>query len=89
LEKTLCSLTFIEKKCKLGMSADLISDYLLAIDDSATWKGSERAKAGVEEFSRFVRSNAHILALEPHLTYQQAANQPGRSYNLADLINLK
>ena len=79
LEKVLCNLTFIEKKCSLGMTADLIGDYLLATEDSATWKGNERGKESVVEFSKFVRGNAHILSEKSHLCYQLASNQPDTS----------
>ncbi len=36
LDKTLCNLEFIEKKCKLGMGFDLIGDYLECCQDSSS-----------------------------------------------------
>ena len=76
LEKTLSSLVFIEKKCSIGMTSDLINDYILATDDSTLWKGYERGKETIIEFSKFVRTNGHILQNKSQLTYQQAANEP-------------
>eukprot|EP01114_Cavostelium_apophysatum_P022723 TRINITY_DN831_c0_g1_i3.p1 TRINITY_DN831_c0_g1~~TRINITY_DN831_c0_g1_i3.p1 ORF type:complete len:1975 (+),score=566.67 TRINITY_DN831_c0_g1_i3:1485-7409(+) len=79
LQTVLCSISFIEMKCNLGMSYELVGDYVEASEDSALWKNQDKEKALMEEFRTFITSNAHILSESPHLTYQQALNQPDSS----------
>jgi WD40 repeat protein len=78
LEALLTDLTFIEAKCAAGMTHDLVADYnavLAATDAADYWSG----RSHVEEFGRFVQSNAQILAERPALAFQQAANEPDAS----------
>lgn len=73
LEKTLCDLKFVETKCSLGLTFDLMNDYIFASTNLP--KSSEHLKK-IEEFRRYVTSSAHILITNPELCFQEAANQP-------------
>jgi WD40 repeat protein len=73
LEATLCDLSFIEAKCGAGLIYDLLSDYDAAM---LTPGLPAEAKARIESFGRFVRAQAHLLSTHPHLTFQQALNEP-------------
>mmetsp|Transcript_13076 Transcript_13076/g.21445 ORF Transcript_13076/g.21445 Transcript_13076/m.21445 type:complete len:1525 (+) Transcript_13076:181-4755(+) len=42
-------------------------------------KLSGEGRERVKEFAKFVRANAHVLAVKPHLTLQQAFNSPSTS----------
>jgi WD40 repeat protein len=73
LEATLCNLSFIEAKCAAGLIYDLLADY-----DAATLTPElpDGAKARIAAFAQFVRAQAHLLSTHPHLTFQQALNEP-------------
>jgi WD40 repeat protein len=73
LEDTLCSLTYIEEKCKAGLTFDLIDDYNAALTADNL---PHDLRARIEEFARFVQAQSHILARFPALTFQQAYNEP-------------
>ena len=75
LDTVLCDLGFVEMKCRMGMAFDLVADLTEALASEQQWEGKTR----LEDFHRFVSSNAHILAEHPELTLQQAANQPNGS----------
>ncbi|MCX9011172.1 MAG: DUF4062 domain-containing protein [Candidatus Methanoperedens sp.] len=71
LEEMLCNLEFIEAKCSVGMTYELIDDYrqaAIAVPDS-------EGKRHIKEFETFLIAEAHILSIMPELTYQQSANQ--------------
>ena len=73
LEATLCDLPFIEAKCAAGLIYDLLADYDAAI---LTPELPDSAKERISAFARFVRAQAHLLSTHPHLTLQQALNEP-------------
>eukprot|EP01119_Soliformovum_irregulare_P015829 TRINITY_DN4519_c0_g1_i1.p1 TRINITY_DN4519_c0_g1~~TRINITY_DN4519_c0_g1_i1.p1 ORF type:complete len:1529 (-),score=494.33 TRINITY_DN4519_c0_g1_i1:1256-5488(-) len=76
VDQTLCSLTFIETKCTLGLAFDLNGDYVEACSEDVNWKGGDKERDHVEQFFKFFQANSHILSQNPDLTYQQAINQP-------------
>ncbi|MFN0179564.1 MAG: DUF4062 domain-containing protein [Gemmatimonadales bacterium] len=69
---TLTDLKFVETKCGLGMTYDLLSDY----DAAAGLVGEDDA---VLDFRRFVATRAHVLARDPKQVVQEAVNQPATS----------
>ncbi len=75
LETVLCDLAFVQTKCRLGMAFDLLLDYSDALHAEHQWEGKQR----LQDFSSFFSQNVHILAQQPELTLQQAANQPDNS----------
>eukprot|EP01105_Mastigella_eilhardi_P019923 TRINITY_DN470_c0_g1_i2.p1 TRINITY_DN470_c0_g1~~TRINITY_DN470_c0_g1_i2.p1 ORF type:complete len:2366 (+),score=662.97 TRINITY_DN470_c0_g1_i2:216-7313(+) len=75
----LSSLVFIERKCSFGLTSDLLGDYMLALDIEARTKEAQASLDLIRQFYGFVSSCAHILAVHPRLTFQQAANQPDSS----------
>jgi len=78
LTNVLTSLPFIERKCAMGMASDLLGDFAAALNPDGRakeWQGIETVK----QFSSFVSNTIHIISHLPHLTYQQAANQPDTS----------
>ncbi|KAK5582092.1 hypothetical protein RB653_003675 [Dictyostelium firmibasis] len=93
LEETLCNLKFIERKCKFGLTFELISDYHeITGDDLVNEKEKNSLNAPsrliknkeilehIRDFCDFISSNTHILSKSPELTFQQAFNQPNKSY---------
>ena len=77
LENLLCDLRFIEAKCKAGMTFDLVDDYNITLMSMVGEKAKSRSR--IEEYGRFLKTNAHILVTNSHLVFQQAANQPDMS----------
>jgi WD40 repeat protein len=78
---SLCSLAFVETKCAAGRTGDLLADYDLAVralsvDQGASVDIDGATAQRLAEFGRWVRASAHVLAAEPWLTFQSAANQP-------------
>ncbi len=73
LESTLCDLSFIEAKCAAGLIYDLLADYDAAILTAGL---PDEKKQRISSFGRFVRAQARLLSTHPHLTFQQALNQP-------------
>ncbi len=73
VESLLTDFSFLEAKCKREMTFDLVGDY----QEYHALRGAGTNK--VEEFGRFLQSQAHILATYPTLYLQQAANQPDDS----------
>ncbi|KAN0022174.1 hypothetical protein ACTFIU_004345 [Dictyostelium citrinum] len=93
LEETLCNLKFVERKCKFGLAFELISDYLeITGDDLVNEKEKNSLNAPsrliknkeilehIKDFCDFISANTHILSKSPELTFQQAFNQPNKSY---------
>jgi NACHT domain- and WD repeat-containing protein len=70
---TLTDLDFIEAKCSAGMTHDLVADYTTAAQVPL---GSNGMRRTLSEFAAFVRAQSHILAGNPALLLQQAANEP-------------
>src|SRR5262249_37074150 len=73
LEATLCDLSFVEAKCAAGLIYDLLADYDAAILTAGL---PDASRQRIASFGRFVRAEAQLLATHPHLTFQQALNQP-------------
>ena len=73
----LTDLDFIEAKSAAGLIPELLLDYSNALDSKAALTPAQRSL--IEEFARFVRKEAHILAVTPSLTLQRAASQPDTS----------
>jgi WD40 repeat protein len=73
LTRTLTDLAFIEAKCGAGLIYDLIGDYDAALRSGGL---SRQQQARINQFARFVRANANLLAAHPRLTLQQALNEP-------------
>jgi len=73
LEATLCDLAFVEAKCAAGLIYDLIADYQAAVRTDGL---PAAAKERIESFGRFVRAQANLLSTHPHVTFQQALNEP-------------
>lgn len=76
LTDTLCDLGFVEARCASGLAFELVAD---ASDAAEALHAAGLTAGSVEEVVRFVRSEAHLLAAQPALTFQQAANQPDAS----------
>ncbi len=76
LECSLTAIEFLEAKCQAGGTYDLIADYNAA---AAAPGVPEAARRTINEFARFVKAQAHLLARRPALTLQQAANEPDTS----------
>eukprot|EP00005_Dracoamoeba_jomungandri_P014410 CAMPEP_0174272484 /NCGR_PEP_ID=MMETSP0439-20130205/51414_1 /TAXON_ID=0 /ORGANISM="Stereomyxa ramosa, Strain Chinc5" /LENGTH=2345 /DNA_ID=CAMNT_0015363075 /DNA_START=11 /DNA_END=7048 /DNA_ORIENTATION=+ len=73
LVAVLCNLNFVEIKCQLGLTFDLVADLSDALHTSEEgYEGRDK----IQEMWLFVSSNSHILATNPQLTFQQAYNQP-------------
>eukprot|EP01130_Rhizamoeba_saxonica_P002249 TRINITY_DN12091_c0_g1_i1.p1 TRINITY_DN12091_c0_g1~~TRINITY_DN12091_c0_g1_i1.p1 ORF type:complete len:1481 (-),score=314.78 TRINITY_DN12091_c0_g1_i1:27-4469(-) len=79
LEKCLCNLVFIEKKCSYGLAYDLVSDYLLFSHGDDSCLNSDSLTLKIMEYQRFVCQRIHILAKEPHLTFSMAYSLPDQS----------
>jgi WD40 repeat protein len=73
LARTLTDLAFIEAKCASGLTYDLIGDYDAALSSPRL---PRRYRRLLDQFARFVRANANLLAARPELTFQQALNEP-------------
>eukprot|EP01113_Clastostelium_recurvatum_P018405 TRINITY_DN2169_c0_g1_i12.p1 TRINITY_DN2169_c0_g1~~TRINITY_DN2169_c0_g1_i12.p1 ORF type:complete len:2586 (+),score=522.10 TRINITY_DN2169_c0_g1_i12:146-7903(+) len=83
-EAILTDLTFIERKCSLGMTFDLIGDYneMTQNTNARSFIGSGLTPESlnrVKEFGKFVMECSHILSRQPSLTFQEASNQPDNS----------
>ena len=75
----LTSLNFIQGKCSVGLTYDLVGDYLVEPDQPKLFEKEQRrvlAAAAVMEFDSFVSRNAHVLHSKPALALQQALNEP-------------
>lgn len=79
LDETLCSLDFVRVKCAFGLTFDLLQDYHDMTNVFADAKTPKQAQTALTEFRTFLSSNAHIISQQPHLLFQQAANQPDTS----------
>eukprot|EP01125_Pyxidicula_operculata_P019184 TRINITY_DN693_c0_g1_i1.p1 TRINITY_DN693_c0_g1~~TRINITY_DN693_c0_g1_i1.p1 ORF type:complete len:2289 (+),score=635.01 TRINITY_DN693_c0_g1_i1:128-6994(+) len=75
VSNVLTDLSFIELKIAHGFIYDLLEDY-----NEVTKDGNVRFLADslstIREFHSFVKSNSHVLQINPLLVFQQAANQP-------------
>ncbi len=77
--ETLTDIRFIEAKCNLGMTFDLVSEYLAALEEinkpnllGASWEGySFFSVHAVEEFLKFVQGQGHVFEKFPFVVYQQ------------------
>jgi telomerase protein component 1 len=78
LPRSLCNLAFIEAKCELGMTYDLVADYLLAASKKEIIQPPSVA-AAIEEYQRFVMQRSHVLALHSDLCFSMAACLPNDS----------
>eukprot|EP01122_Echinamoeba_exundans_P016140 TRINITY_DN808_c0_g1_i1.p1 TRINITY_DN808_c0_g1~~TRINITY_DN808_c0_g1_i1.p1 ORF type:complete len:1561 (+),score=259.18 TRINITY_DN808_c0_g1_i1:149-4831(+) len=78
LSKSLCNLAFIEAKCELGMTYDLVADYLLATSMKESIQPPNVA-AAIEEYQRFVMQRSHVLSLHSDLCFSMAACLPNNS----------
>jgi len=76
LVNLLTDLEYIEACCKVGVIYSLIKNYsdILALKDLPN-----KYKKKLLEFKQFVITQSHILHRYPHLTFQQAFNQPDNS----------
>ncbi len=72
LEDVLTDLGFIEAKCTAGIGPLLPHDYELKVQTQAT----QETRILIDESGRFILSRLHVIAEEPSLTFQEAANQP-------------
>ena len=71
IEILLTSLHFIEKKCLLGFTFDLISDYLLV----SSSKEFDSIKNQIQPYQEFCMSNTHFMDEFPYTIVQMAVNQ--------------
>lgn len=76
LEEVLTSIPYLEKKCSLGLSYDLIDDLHLAL---AAPDLPSPLRASLGDYLSFLQGSSHILKVSPELVFQQAANQPDSS----------
>jgi len=76
LENYLTNLEFIEAKCTAVMTEDLLIDYNQALDDLTSKAISDEYRKNIQEFKQFLVNQAYFLREYPHLTVQQAINQP-------------
>jgi NACHT domain- and WD repeat-containing protein len=89
LQNTLTDLNFIEAKNKVGATYDLVTDYNTALAETNL---PSETRLHINEFARFIKSQAHILVHHPNLTIQQAANEPslsGVGLSASKLLNQK
>src|SRR5690242_19857686 len=67
LEAVLVDLEFIEAKCAVGMTHELIMDYWMAIERCNL---PTEIRQVFDDFGRFMRSNSHLLIRQPSLVFQ-------------------
>ena len=72
LTDVLCDLGFIEAKCRLGMTHDLVGDLLEATGPDLP----DAHRVRLAAFARFTREHSHALATDARLTFQLAINHP-------------
>ncbi|MFZ2959468.1 MAG: AAA family ATPase [Candidatus Ozemobacteraceae bacterium] len=71
----LSDLDYIRCKCETESATDLIADYQRYLESAP----EKHHTTQIEDFSRFVQSQMHVLKRFPALTTQQALNQPPAS----------
>ena len=76
LELTLCDLAFVELKCKMGMTFDLVRDLHHAAQNGPEGNDWPSGVNQIQDFFNFVSSNSHLIAKKPNLVLQQSANAP-------------
>lgn len=77
LRLSLCNLAFIEGKCEMGMTYDLVNDFLLLADYKK--HVPQNIAAEFSEYQRFVMSGSHVLSHNPSLTFSMAYSLPDDS----------
>ncbi len=78
LQELLTGIDFLESKCAAGMTYELISDYQEAICATAA-AGAREECSILEEFGRFIRSQAHRLTGDPGSLFPLAISLPDHS----------
>ncbi|GAG77589.1 unnamed protein product, partial [marine sediment metagenome] len=76
IDKLLSDLRYIERCSAEGLIYDLIKNYSDVISSKEL---PDKYLKNLEEFKQFIFNQAHILKQYPHLTVQQALNQPDSS----------
>eukprot|EP01125_Pyxidicula_operculata_P019749 TRINITY_DN7182_c0_g1_i1.p1 TRINITY_DN7182_c0_g1~~TRINITY_DN7182_c0_g1_i1.p1 ORF type:complete len:1565 (+),score=417.22 TRINITY_DN7182_c0_g1_i1:40-4734(+) len=79
LPTSLCSLAFIEAKCEIGLTYDLVADYLMFNEYKQKAQIPEKITKEVEEYQRFVMGRSHVLTNNPNLTFSMAYSLPSDS----------
>jgi telomerase protein component 1 len=77
LRDTLCNLAFIESKCEMAMTYDLVTDYFFAISKKDAMP--EKIFNEIDEWRAFVQQRTHVLSRYADLTYSLAASMPNTS----------
>nr|MDO8116290.1 hypothetical protein [Candidatus Sigynarchaeota archaeon] len=68
----LSSVQYLEAKVRVGMLDGAIDDYISVLNILPTGTGQ---RTSVEDMSRFLRGNSHVLRTNPNEFLQQAVNQ--------------
>lgn len=84
LAQTVTNLGFIEKKCVLKMTYELVADYVaISVSPSISkldpMSSEQKLLKPIEEFHRFVQGLAFIFNRRPELTFTMAASLPDTS----------
>ena len=72
LAALLADLRFMEAKCAVGLTYDLVADYHAALGDERL---PAEAQTAIEPFGRFVRAHNHQVARRPDLLLPLAYNE--------------
>eukprot|EP00736_Rhodelphis_marinus_P001616 Rmarinus@m.862 len=76
----LIDIDYIDTKCRGARVMELMEEMnQLFQNSSALSSTKEELQSNLVDFRLFLQSQAHILNRRPHLTLQQAMNQPGKS----------
>jgi telomerase protein component 1 len=81
VDELLTDIRFIEARCQLGMTFELVSEYLAALEAvhkpnllGVSWDGySFSSVHAVEDFLRYVQGQGHVLARFPNVVFQQVS----------------
>ncbi|KXJ19576.1 NACHT domain- and WD repeat-containing protein 1 [Exaiptasia diaphana] len=80
LRNCLGDLDFIQAKCMAGLGYDMMSECSLGYQYALENNANEKTTQDLSDILQFLRSEVHILAKLPLLTFQQAVNSPQSSW---------
>lgn len=72
-------LDFIQAKCMAGLGYDMMAECTLSYHYALEKTAKEDTRQDLNEILQYLRSEVHILAKNPILTFQQAVNYPQTS----------
>ena len=71
---------FVQAKCMAGLGYDMMAECTLGYHYALETNTTEKTRKDLGDILQFLRSEVHILAKNPILTLQQAANYPQSSW---------